>query len=102
MIQLLKRVAATSGSTAERGSSNNTISALEYNALAKLILAFYPPEILTPLSPMTVLSPLPKSSMSLSRHEYFSASSILYWSNGYPNLILFSTESEMMNGSCST
>ena len=60
-MQLLKREEATSGSTAERGSSSKNISAFEYIALAKLILAFYPPEILTPLSPIIVFIPLPNS-----------------------------------------
>jgi hypothetical protein len=33
------------------------MSASEYTALAKLILAFYPPEILIPLSPIKVSAP---------------------------------------------
>lgn len=34
------------------------MSASEYKALANAILVFYPPDKLTPLSPISVLSPL--------------------------------------------
>lgn len=68
---------ATSGSTAERGSSSKIISASEYMALARLILAFCPPETLTPLSPIIVSTPLPKILTSLVKQEYLMASSNL-------------------------
>lgn len=78
VIQSVKMELATSGSTALNGSSSNTISESEYKALAKLILAFCPPEMLVPLSPMTVSSPLLKIWTSLVKHAYLMASSSLY------------------------
>jgi len=41
------------------------MSASEYNALAKLILAFYPPDMLMPLSPITVSESFENSSISV-------------------------------------
>ena len=101
-MQSLKILEATYGSTAERGSSSNIISASEYRALARLILALYPPEIFTPLSPIIVSIPFPKSVISLSKQECFIASFSLFSSSYFPKRILFFTESEIMNGSCST
>ena len=45
------------GSTLDIGSSNKYISASLYIALAKLILAFWPPEIFCPLDEISVISP---------------------------------------------
>ena len=44
----------TWASTALKGSSKIIISLYEYIALAKLSLAFYPPERLIPFSPISV------------------------------------------------
>lgn len=44
----------TCTSTALSGSSNKIISGSSYTALAKLILAFYPPDKLIPFSPIIV------------------------------------------------
>lgn len=55
--RLLKIDLDTLASTADNGSSNKYISASSYNALAKLNLAFYPPDKVSPFSPIIVLSP---------------------------------------------
>jgi hypothetical protein len=55
----------TFASKADSGSSINIISLSAYVALAKLILAFCPPDKLIPFSPISVRSPLGKISRSL-------------------------------------
>lgn len=57
LIALSNIFPATFESTADNGSSNKYKSANEYNALAKLNLALYPPDKLAPFSPISVLSP---------------------------------------------
>ena len=78
------------------------MSASEYTALARLILAFCPPLMLMPLSPILVPSPSLRSSISSCRHHKLMTLSSLSLSYSFPNNILFWTVSDVMNGSCST
>lgn len=71
-------------------------------ALAKLILAFYPPEILTPFSPITVLRPLPNTSRSADSWAALIVHCILSSLYDFPNRILSLTVAEKINGSYST
>jgi hypothetical protein len=57
----------TLASKADIGSSIKYISLSEYTALARLILAFYPPLKLIPFSPISVRSPAGSKVRSLCR-----------------------------------
>jgi len=52
LIHCSKMCFPTCASTADRGSSKRKMSLLEYTALAKLTLCFWPPERLIPRSPI--------------------------------------------------
>ena len=78
------------------------MSASEYTDLASEILAFYPPEILMPLSPMTVSAPLLKDSTSLISYEASRARVNYFWSNSRPMRMFSLMLPEIMNGSYST
>ena len=93
---------ATPGSSALKGSSSKYISALEYNALAKLILAFYPPDIFIPRSPNLVSDPSSKHKISSSNSLTLTHSSKCSWSNSIPKVIFSLTEAEKIKGSYST
>eukprot|EP00601_Ochromonadales_sp_CCMP2298_P000775 CAMPEP_0173187016 /NCGR_PEP_ID=MMETSP1141-20130122/10460_1 /TAXON_ID=483371 /ORGANISM="non described non described, Strain CCMP2298" /LENGTH=70 /DNA_ID=CAMNT_0014110777 /DNA_START=174 /DNA_END=386 /DNA_ORIENTATION=+ len=67
------RARPTCASTAERGSSNTYKSASAYTALARLILAFCPPEMLMPLSPTSVSSYAGHLLMSSTRRQLSTA-----------------------------
>ena len=101
-IQFLKIFSATSGSTALNGSSRRTTSAFEYQALARLILAFCPPLVLIPLSPISVSRPLLKILRSWSSQQTSITLFILSSSYSRPNKIFSFKVPEIINGSCST
>mmetsp|Transcript_34519 Transcript_34519/g.100156 ORF Transcript_34519/g.100156 Transcript_34519/m.100156 type:complete len:85 (+) Transcript_34519:527-781(+) len=54
----------TSESTALSGSSSNRISAFAYTARARDTRCFWPPDRVTPFSPISVASPFGKASRS--------------------------------------
>ena len=56
LTNLWKICLPTDASTADNGSSNNTISESAYTALAKLILDLCPPDKVIPRSPTSVKS----------------------------------------------
>ncbi|CAL6013608.1 Hypothetical_protein [Hexamita inflata] len=71
----------TCASTAESGSSSKYISASLQTALARDILALYPPLKVTPLPPTSVRSPALKMAKSGFRQQM--STILLYFSSSY-------------------
>ena len=78
MIRLTNIFFLTLASNAAKGSSIRNISLDEYKALARLTLAFYPPDKLTPFSPISVASPAGNISRSLVNSQTLMHSLYLY------------------------
>ncbi len=73
-----------------------------YSALAKDILALYPPEMVVPLSPITVLSEFWNITRSDFKHEIFSTSSYKVLLNSLFKTMLNYTVPGNIKGSYST
>mmetsp|Transcript_9065 Transcript_9065/g.19542 ORF Transcript_9065/g.19542 Transcript_9065/m.19542 type:complete len:140 (+) Transcript_9065:2116-2535(+) len=90
-------------SKADKGSSSRTTSGAAYAALASATLCFWPPERVTPRSPISVRScAAPSCSISALRQQASSTFSYLSCSKGRPNKMFSRSVVLMMNADCGT